>query len=239
MKLSQVRQGWKCDKGRPRWRQEWWDATEHPEVTGTKSWMEMGWTRRDSLKPFTWNSELALPPREQGLLKGAMCLRVGAGAPGWDPPPLAFAWGQRVHPFPVLNLKMNLAHQHGPPSEGLLPFLSFGGGRPVFRGNLTLDTFHSDMSEMPMVKQGLPETSRKSASETSLVAQWLRIHLSMQGTRVGALVREDPTCHGATKPMRHNYWACVPQLLKPTCLEPVLHNKRSHRNKKPVHCNEE
>ena len=40
---------------------------------------------------------------------------------------------------------------------------------------------------------------------TSLVVQWLRIHLPMQGTRVRALVREDPTCHGATKPMHHNY----------------------------------
>ena len=35
----------------------------------------------------------------------------------------------------------------------------------------------------------------------SLVAQWLRIRLPMQGTRVRALVREDPTCRGATKPM--------------------------------------
>ena len=39
----------------------------------------------------------------------------------------------------------------------------------------------------------------------SLVAQWLRICLPMQGTRVRALVWEDPTCHGATKPMSHNY----------------------------------
>ena len=73
----------------------------------------------------------------------------------------------------------------------------------------------------------------------------------MQGTRVRALVREDPTCHGATKPVRHNYWACalepvshnywaqVPQLLKPTRPEPVLHDKRSHRNEKPMHSNEE
>ena len=29
------------------------------------------------------------------------------------------------------------------------------------------------------------------------------------------------------------------QLLKPTCLEPVLCNKRSHRNEKPTHRNEE
>ena len=40
---------------------------------------------------------------------------------------------------------------------------------------------------------------------TSLVAQWLRIHLPMEGTWVQALVREDPTCRGATKPVHHNY----------------------------------
>ena len=39
----------------------------------------------------------------------------------------------------------------------------------------------------------------------SLVARCLRIRLPMQGTRVRALVREDPTCRGATKPARHNY----------------------------------
>ena len=39
----------------------------------------------------------------------------------------------------------------------------------------------------------------------SLVAQWLRIHLPMQGTQVQALVWEDPTCREATKPVRHNY----------------------------------
>ena len=39
----------------------------------------------------------------------------------------------------------------------------------------------------------------------SLVAQWLRIRLPMQGTRVRALVREDPTCRRATKLVRHNY----------------------------------
>ena len=39
----------------------------------------------------------------------------------------------------------------------------------------------------------------------SLVAQWLRIRLLMQGTRVRALVWEDPTCRGATGPVSHNY----------------------------------
>ena len=50
----------------------------------------------------------------------------------------------------------------------------------------------------------------------SLVAQWLRIHLPMQGTQVQALGQEGPTCHGETKPVRHNYWACA--------LEPANHN---------------
>ena len=40
---------------------------------------------------------------------------------------------------------------------------------------------------------------------TSLMVQWIRICLPMQGTLVRSLVREDPTCCGATKPMRHNY----------------------------------
>ena len=30
-----------------------------------------------------------------------------------------------------------------------------------------------------------------------------------------------------------------PQLLKPACLEPMLHSKRSHRNEKPMHHNKE
>ena len=43
----------------------------------------------------------------------------------------------------------------------------------------------------------------------SLVAQWLTVCLPMQGTRVRALVWEDPTCRGATRPVSHNYWACA------------------------------
>ena len=39
----------------------------------------------------------------------------------------------------------------------------------------------------------------------SLVAQWLRICLSMQGTWVRALVWEDATCRGATRSVSHNY----------------------------------
>ena len=36
-------------------------------------------------------------------------------------------------------------------------------------------------------------------------------------------VREDPTCHRATKPSHHKYRALMLQLLKPEHLEPVPH----------------
>ena len=39
----------------------------------------------------------------------------------------------------------------------------------------------------------------------SLVAQWLRICLPMQGTRVRALAREDTTCRGVNEPVCRNY----------------------------------
>ena len=48
-------------------------------------------------------------------------------------------------------------------------------------------------------------TIYKLGSRASLVLQWLRIRLPMQGTRVRALVWEDPTCRGATGPVSHNY----------------------------------
>ena len=99
------------------------------------------------------------------------------------------------------------------------------------------------------VGKGTVKHLHQNLLRTSLVAQWLRILLPTQGTRVRALVREDPTCLRATKSVHHNYWACtleptshnywahVPQLLKPTRLEPVLRNKRSHHNEKPAHHN--
>ena len=46
---------------------------------------------------------------------------------------------------------------------------------------------------------------KDTSLRASLVAQWSRIRLPMQETRVQALVQEDPTCCGATKPVRHNY----------------------------------
>ena len=73
---------------------------------------------------------------------------------------------------------------------------------------------NSDALNLPMdklkqvlIKKALNQiyTSIKKGNRASLVAQQLRIHLPMQGTWVRALVREDPTYCGATKPVCHNY----------------------------------
>ena len=46
---------------------------------------------------------------------------------------------------------------------------------------------------------------RNSRTRISLVVQWIRIHLPVLETWVQSLFLGDPTCHRATKPVRHNY----------------------------------
>ena len=46
---------------------------------------------------------------------------------------------------------------------------------------------------------------KEGVCRASLVAQWLGVRLPVQGTRVRALVPEDPTCRGAAGPVSHNY----------------------------------
>ena len=63
----------------------------------------------------------------------------------------------------------------------------------------------------------------------------------------GTVVKNPPANTGDTglspgpgrSHMLRSNWARAPQLLKPARLEPELHNKRSHRNEKPAHHNEE
>ena len=57
----------------------------------------------------------------------------------------------------------------------------------------------------PLTSNEIETVINSLPTGASLVVQWLRIHLTMQGTWVRALVWEDPTCHGATKPTYHNY----------------------------------
>ena len=92
----------------------------------------------------------------------------------------------------------------------------------------------------------------QNVTRTSLVVQWIRIHLPMQGTWVWSLLWGGSTC-GATKTVCHNYWtwtytlnpvspsyrAPALQLLKSGCPRAWLHNKRSHHNEKLKRCNKE
>ena len=64
----------------------------------------------------------------------------------------------------------------------------------------------------------------KSRSRTSLVGEWLRIHLPMQGTWVWSWPRKTPHSSGQL-----NYWS-------PRILEPMLCNKRRYCSEKPMNC---
>ena len=65
-----------------------------------------------------------------------------------------------------------------------------------------------------------------------MVVQWLRVRLPMQGTRVRSLVWEDPLCATTTEPVLYSPRATTTE---PAYLEPVLRNKKSHCDEKPVH----
>ena len=101
-----------------------------------------------------------------------------------------------------------------------------------------------------LIKISSQKSSKVNKCWASLVAQWLRVCLPMQGTWVRALVWEDPTCCGATGPVSHNYWACAsgdcaPQQERPRWWEaraprwrmaPTCRNwrKPSHRGEDPT-----
>ena len=86
----------------------------------------------------------------------------------------------------------------------LIQFVSFQSGGCVFE-RLELCAASNWSFVTKKYFQRTWSCDKKHTSRASLVAQWLRICLPMQGTRVRALVWEDPTCHGATRPVSHNY----------------------------------
>ena len=77
---------------------------------------------------------------------------------------------------------------------------------------------------------------------TSLVVQWIRVQLPMQGTWVRSLVLEDPACHGAAKPVCRNCWdLCA--VTTGTCASKSLRTQKRValtlcNRRKPAHHNE-
>ena len=54
------------------------------------------------------------------------------------------------------------------------------------------------------------KTTRRKV-QTSLVVQWLRIRLPVEGTQVRSLVQEDPTSWGPAQPRYHSCWSACAQ----------------------------
>ena len=76
-----------------------------------------------------------------------------------------------------------------------------------FAASASASSFQSPLS-IALTSQFALQTSRlpsfkNEPGRSSLVAQWIRIHLPMQGTQVRSLVREDFTWCGTSKPVCH------------------------------------
>ena len=125
-------------------------------------------------------------------------------------------WLAFIHSFiHSANCSSHWGHSRQQDKHGLCPHGSdhLTGRLKIKKISLTEWSQKEDKYRMILLICGILKNGTKGAS---LVAQQLRIRLSMQGTRVRALVWEDPTCRGATKPVRHSYWVCA--------LEPTSHN---------------
>ena len=89
------------------------------------------------------------------------------------------------------------------------------------------------------------ESFKSRLNHTSLVIQWLRIHLPGRGH--GSDPWEDSTCRGATKPTITEPVLYSPRAttIEPMCCsrcsplhpKPAHYTKGSQRNEKPVYCN--
>ena len=80
-----------------------------------------------------------------------------------------------------------------------------GRGRPQRKRDLKHELHTEEDIGFGWESQPLSKLLNISEAGASLVVQWLRIRLPMQGTQVRALVWEDPTCRGATRPVSHSY----------------------------------
>ena len=120
--------------------------------------------------------------------------------------------------------------------------------------NYKWQSFHSRNSKG--LRDSVPETKDKNHTLFNITKN-IAVGfsgVSVQETQVWFLIPEDPTCHGATKPVHHNCWACALEPGSHSCwacalepgshsywacvpLEPMLPNKRSPCSEKPEHRN--
>ena len=128
-------------------------------------------------------------------------------------------------------------------------FLHLCSCAPMFIAALFTIAKTWKQSKCPLTDERIKKMWYKNTMDgASLVAQWLRVCLPVRGTRVQALVWEDPTCRGATGPVSHNCWACASGACAPQQERPWQWDARaprwrvapSCRNwRKPSHRNED
>ena len=175
----------------------------------------LSWLVHDHLLGFTPASQIHLCPC-------LLCDYLGSVP---TPPKIAQKNSDgKIHPLSLVNLMLpdllrnifclleinfkflnNIFHCHGAVYMFYIKWLYFSG--LLLLGLNTIDCKQKYMS-LTIDQIDIITTLKKTVG-ASLVAQWLRICLPMQGTRVRAPVWEDPTCRGATGPVSHNYWACA------------------------------
>ena len=133
-----------------------------------------------------------------------------------------------VHSWFLINCKriQGTAEEYLPRGESNCQLKNVNPAKPISPEQSKIEIFQGSTTVFHPQIFGKEYTSRR----TSLVFQWLRIRLPVHGTQVWSLIQEDSTCCGATKPVHCNYWS-------PSAVEPMLHNRRSRCNEKPVHYN--
>ena len=100
---------------------------------------------------------------------------------------------------------------------------------PAFRWLLPL--LISDSKGMKDPKQELP-SGFPGGSVVKVSSSVVKVS-PMQETWVQSLIQEDSTCHGATEPMLHSYWAGAPEPWKLQILKPVHPRTSAPQQEKP------
>ena len=166
-----------------------WDSRKNPCSRFWNWGRAMGMERNPRGKWVIWQ---LTGPKTGPVVKQAHFL--GPRQSGW---PFRCAWRPDLGAKPVAPWALNSGK-----------FLGLPDSFPVTRTSQTCSNSVSDVqpTSCPRCPRPCSVPLPEEHSWAPLVSQWSRVYLPMQETQVPSLVREDPTCRGATKPM-HNYCA--------------------------------